>query len=110
MLAPHPILIGSLLIYVIIPVSFHTLRNVPLSDNLPSSLYDLDYIPLRDEDNDNPPPSFHNLDSIPQCDIDEETSGWNPSLNVSQFAYREQCALRDSIASALWADRGNRRA
>ncbi|GER39399.1 FBD-associated F-box protein, partial [Striga asiatica] len=80
------------------------------SDNLPPSFYDLDYFPPRDEDNDNVPPSLHALDSIPQSDVDEETSGWNPSLNVSQSAYREQCALRDSIASALWADRGNRRA
>ncbi|CAA0805924.1 Unknown protein [Striga hermonthica] len=79
------------------------------SDNLPPSFYDLGYIPQRDTDNDNLPPSLHN-DSIPQGDVDDDTSGWNPSLNVSQSVYREQCALRDTIASALWADQRNRRA
>ncbi|GER26944.1 response regulator [Striga asiatica] len=59
------------------------------------------------QNKDNLPLSFHDLDYIPECDADDGTIPLNTILNAALTGYREQCMVRDSITTALWADQGN---
>ncbi|CAA0812986.1 Unknown protein [Striga hermonthica] len=58
---------------------------------------------------ENVPPAILNPDYIPEPDEDDHTMPLMTTLDTSNVGVREQSGLRDSIASALWADQGGRR-